>query len=209
MPDDEMLLQQQAVGGGYGDLNPIAPESTAEEVVVESPSEPQEVMSEYGISEEKLEEIRENVTREIERADNYYEEEIEPMVIKRHKVYESDAEYYKRKYPHLTNISDVTASDFHDTVEWAIPSLIKVFFGNEDICKLQGANSEQDEKAAAAHSELIKYQLERCNDGFLVFYDWIKNSLIDNLGIVKCYWEREQTVDTKTLFLNNNELLQL
>ena len=211
MPDDEMLLQQnqQAVGGGYGDLNPIAPDSTAEEVVVESPSEPQEVMSEYGISEQKLEEIRENVIREIERADNYYEEEIEPMVIKRHKVYESDAEYYKRKYPHLTNISDVTASDFHDTVEWAIPSLIKVFFGNEDICKLQGVNSEQDEKAAAAHSELIKYQLERCNDGFLVFYDWIKNSLIDNLGIVKCYWEREQTVDTKTLFLNNNELLQL
>lgn len=53
MPDDEMLLQQnqQAVGGGYGDLNPIAPDSTAEEVVVESPSEPQEVMSEYGISE--------------------------------------------------------------------------------------------------------------------------------------------------------------
>lgn len=218
MPEDfnPELLQQDLgqvpvspQGLGYGELNPPTQETQAEGVVVQSPEEPQQIMTEYSISEEKLEEIRENVTREIERADNYYEEEIEPMVIKRHKVYESDAQYYRRKYPHLTNISDVTASDFHDTVEWAIPSLIKVFFGNEDICKLQGANSEQDEKAAAAHSELIKYQLERCNDGFLVFYDWIKNSLIDNLGIVKCYWEREETVDTKTIVLSQGELLQL
>jgi hypothetical protein len=109
----------------------------------------------------------------------------------------------------LTNISDVTASDFHDTVEWALPSLTKVFFGNEDICKLQGVSSEQDERAAQVHSELIKYQLERNNDGFLIFYDWIKNSLIDNLGIVKCYWEREQTVETKRLVVNGEQLLQM
>jgi ribosome-associated translation inhibitor RaiA len=37
-----------------------------------------------------LEEIRQNVEREIQRADNYYEEEIEPEVIRRHKVYEGD-----------------------------------------------------------------------------------------------------------------------
>ena len=156
-----------------------------------------------------MEEIRENIKKEIERADNYYEEEIEPEVIRRHKIYESDSKYYKDKFPALTNISDVTASDFHDTVEWAIPSLIKVFFGNEDICKLQGVNSEQDERAAAAHSELIKYQLERCNDGFLIFYDWIKNSLIDNLGIVKCYWERESTIESKQLVVSPQELMTM
>ena len=183
--------------------------SMAEGVVPQAPDETQNVMSEYGISEEKLEEIRENVKREIDRADHYYEEEIEPEVIRRHKVYESDAKYYKDKFPNLTNISDVTASDFHDTVEWAIPSLIKVFFGNEDICKLQGVNSERDEKAAAAHSELIKYQLERCNDGFLIFYDWIKNSLIDNLGIVKCYWERESTIESKQLVMSPQELMEM
>ena len=171
--------------------------------------ETDETTMRYGVSEEKLEEIRQNVQREIDRADNYYEQEIEPEVIKRHRIYEGDKEYYKRKFPKLSNISDVTASDFHDTVEWAIPSLIKVFFGNEDICKLQGVNSEQDERAAAAHSELIKYQLERCNDGFLIFYDWIKNSLIDNLGIVKCYWEREQTVEKKVLTVTGEELLNM
>ena len=183
--------------------------SMADGIVPEQPEETSDTLQEYGISEEKLEEIRENVKREIDRADHYYEEEIEPDIIRRHKVYESDAKYYKDKFPKLTNISDVTASDFHDTVEWAIPSLIKVFFGNEDICKLQGVNSEQDERAAAAHSELIKYQLERCNDGFLIFYDWIKNSLIDNLGIVKCYWEREQTIEQKSLVMTPQELMQM
>jgi hypothetical protein len=74
---------------------------------------------------------------------------------------------------------------------------------------LQGVNSEQDEKAASAHSELIKYQLERCNDGFLIFYDWIKNSLIDNLGIVKCYWERESTIESKQLVMSAEELMNM
>ena len=210
LPEDPTAVQ--------GTLFPDLPEpqdgvvdgvAMANDVVVEDPQETENTLQEYGISEEKLEEIRENIKKEIERADNYYEEEIEPEVIRRHKIYESDSKYYKDKFPALTNISDVTASDFHDTVEWAIPSLIKVFFGNEDICKLQGVNSEQDERAAAAHSELIKYQLERCNDGFLIFYDWIKNSLIDNLGIVKCYWERESTIESKQLVVSPQELMTM
>lgn len=195
-------------------IDPTAPEvpdfdPSADLEMLEAEGEEDGQVQQYGISEEKLEEIRQNVEREIERADNYYEEEIEPEVIRRHKVYEGDKQYYKKKFPKLTNISDVTASDFHDTVEWALPSLTKVFFGNEDICKLQGVNSEADERAAQVHGELIKYQLERCNDGFLIFYDWIKNSLIDNLGIVKCYWEREQTVETKRLVVTGEQLLQM
>ena len=224
MPTDDVELMMDGIilpedpAAVQGTLFPDLPEpqdgvvdgvAMANDVVVEDPQETENTLQEYGISEEKLEEIRENIKKEIERADNYYEEEIEPEVIRRHKIYESDSKYYKDKFPALTNISDVTASDFHDTVEWAIPSLIKVFFGNEDICKLQGVNSEQDEKAAAAHSELIKYQLERCNDGFLIFYDWIKNSLIDNLGIVKCYWERESTIESKQLVVSPQELMTM
>lgn len=224
MPTDDVELMMDGIippedpTAVQGTLFPDLPEpqdgvvdgvAMANDVVVEDPQETENTLQEYGISEEKLEEIRENIKKEIERADNYYEEEIEPEVIRRHKIYESDSKYYKDKFPALTNISDVTASDFHDTVEWAIPSLIKVFFGNEDICKLQGVNSEQDERAAAAHSELIKYQLERCNDGFLIFYDWIKNSLIDNLGIVKCYWERESTIESKQLVVSPQELMTM
>ena len=200
MPTDEELLAN-------GEM-PEDPMQEMDEGFSELPAE-EEQPKQFGISEEKLEEIRKNVKREIDRADQYYESEIEPDVIKRHKIYESDKKYYKDKFPRLTNISDVTASDFHDTVEWAIPSLIKVFFGNEDICKLQGVNSEQDEHAAKVHMELIKYQLERCNDGFLIFYDWIKNALVDNLGILKCYWIREEDVETKTLTVTPDELMRL
>ena len=212
MPEEmttaDLSIQQEPI-------DPTAPEvpdfdQSADVEAIQAEEEgASEQVQQYGISEEKLEEIRQNVEREIERADNYYEEEIEPEVINRHKIYEGDKSYYKKKFPKLTNISDVTASDFHDTVEWALPSLTKVFFGNEDICKLQGVNSEQDERAAQVHGELIKYQLERCNDGFLIFYDWIKNSLIDNLGIVKCYWEREQTVETKRLVVTGEQLMQM
>ena len=210
---EDPLLMPEEVNVATPPMEGLMPEQLTQLGDFESgtdiePENQDEVLS-YGISEEKLEEIRENVRREIDRADNYYEEEIEPEIIRRHKIYEGDREYYRKKFPKLSNISDVTASDFHDTVEWAIPSLIKVFFGNEDICKLQGVSSEQDEHAAQVHGELIKYQLERNNDGFLLFYDWIKNSLIDNLGIVKCYWEREQTVETKHVVATPEQLMQM
>ena len=212
MPEEmttaDLSIQQEPIDPTAPEVPDFEDSANVDMVMAEETGEAEQVQ-EYGISEEKLEEIRQNVEREIQRADNYYEEEIEPEIIRRHKVYEGDKHYYKKKFPKLTNISDVTASDFHDTVEWALPSLTKVFFGNEDICKLQGVNSEQDEKAAQAHGELIKYQLERCNDGFLIFYDWIKNSLIDNLGIVKCYWEREQTVETKQLVVDGEQLMQM
>ena len=197
MPEEQMMQD-------------IIPEDVPMEAgLQEPPALEEEMPKQFGISEEKLEEIRKNVKREIDRADQYYEAEIEPDVIKRHKMYESDKKYYKDKFPRLTNITDVTASDFHDTVEWAIPSLIKVFFGNEDICKLQGVNSEQDEHAAKIHGELIKYQLERCNDGFLIFYDWIKNALVDNLGILKCYWVREEDTEARSLVVTPDELMRL
>lgn len=213
MPEEmttaDLSMQQEPVDPTAPEVPDFDASADVDAVMAEEEGEETRQVQQYGISEEKLEEIRQNVEREIQRADNYYEEEIEPEVIRRHKVYEGDKQYYKQKFPKLTNISDVTASDFHDTVEWALPSLTKVFFGNEDICKLQGVSSEQDERAAQVHSELIKYQLERNNDGFLIFYDWIKNSLIDNLGIVKCYWEREQTVETKRLVVNGEQLLQM
>ena len=213
MPEEmttaDLSMQQEPVDPTAPEVPDFDASADVDAVMAEEEGEETGQVQQYGISEEKLEEIRQNVEREIQRADNYYEEEIEPEVIRRHKVYEGDKQYYKQKFPKLTNISDVTASDFHDTVEWALPSLTKVFFGNEDICKLQGVSSEQDERAAQVHSELIKYQLERNNDGFLIFYDWIKNSLIDNLGIVKCYWEREQTVETKRLVVNGEQLLQM
>ena len=195
MPTDTPPLEQEPDIGQnpFEDMEPSAdPENT-----------------EYGLSEEKLDDIKQNVLKEIAAADNYYEEEIEPAVIKRHKIFDSDSSYYETKYPKLSKISDVTASDFHDTVEWAIPSLIKVFFGGEDICKLEGANSEQDDKAAKTHEELIKYQLERCNEGFLVFYDWIKNALVDNIGFIKCYWEREETIEQKHIMVTEEELMQM
>jgi len=207
-PDEEVALTEQV------DLINQIPEVTGafspdEEEPAEVVQDDNSIHYDYEVSEEKLEEILHNVKNEIERADRYYEDELESDIIKRHKIFESDKDYYKNKFPKLSKVTDVTSSDFHDTVEWAMPSLIKVFFGSEDICKLQGANSESDDRAAQVLNDLIKYQLERHNDGFLIFYDWIKNALIDNLGICKCYWEREENTELLEVTCSSEQLMAI
>ena len=190
-------------------LDPTMPLLPAEEEPEIAEPTTSNISEDYDISEEKLEEIVQNVTLIRDRADQFYEDELEADIIKRHKIFESDKQYYNDKFPKLTRVSDVTASDMHDTIEWAIPSLIKVFFGGEDICKLQGARTEKDEESAVAHTDLIKYQLERHNEGFLVFYDWIKNAMVDNLGIVKCYWERSEESQTCEVVCSPEQLIEL
>jgi hypothetical protein len=123
-------------------------------------------------------------------AQRYYEEEIELKIAARIDVYYAKEAFYAKMFERLSELSSLTASDVADTIEWVIPSLMKIFFGGQSIIQIQGTQ-EDDVTNAETMQELIDYQIQRRNRGFLKFHNWMKYALITNMAITKCSWERE------------------
>jgi len=134
--------------------------------------------------------LLEKIRVDIKSAENYFEAYIKPKLVERYQIYNADPDYYKKKFPKLGKRSSVTSTDVADTIEWALPSLMRIFFGGEDVITIKGRQAE-DERKAELMQELINFQIQVQNPGFMVFYRWFKDALVSGLGVIKCWWERE------------------
>lgn len=163
-------------------------------------------------NESVLQDLNKTVVRyvqnDIKRAEAYSASVIEPVVKERYEIYYADKDYYRNKFPILSKTSDLVSTDVADTIEWALPSLMKVFTGSDEVITIAGVTEEDDTKAETMQ-ELLVYQLQRQNKFFPILYNWIKDSLITGLGIVKCYWERTEGYTTEQTKLNNEALQAL
>lgn len=131
------------------------------------------------------------IQRDISDAENYQDSVILPTVKERYEIYYADKDYYAKKFPRLSKVSSLVSTDVTDTIEWALPSLIKVFTGGDEVVTVQGS-SEEDDKNAEIMQELLVYQLQRQNRFFPILYNWMKDALITGMGIIKCYWDRKE-----------------
>lgn len=163
-------------------------------------------------SEYVLQDLNKTVVRyvqnDIQRAEAYQASIVEPAVRERYEIYYADKDYYRQKFPILSKTSDLVSTDVADTIEWALPSLMKVFTGSDEVITIAGVTEEDDTKAETMQ-ELLVYQLQRQNNFFTVLYNWMKDSLIVGMGIIKCYWERTEGYTTETAVLNNEALQAL
>lgn len=163
-------------------------------------------------SESVLQDLNKTVVRyvqnDIQRAEAYQASIVEPAVRERYEIYYADKDYYRQKFPILSKTSDLVSTDVADTIEWALPSLMKVFTGSDEVITIAGVTEEDDTKAETMQ-ELLVYQLQRQNNFFTILYNWIKDSLIVGMGIIKCYWERTEGYTTETAVLNNEALQAL
>lgn len=129
--------------------------------------------------------------RDISDAENYQDTVILPTVKERYEIYYADKDYYARKLPRLSKVSSLVSTDVTDTIEWALPSLIKVFTGGDEVVTVQGS-SEEDDRNAEIMQQLLVYQIQRQNRFFPILYNWMKDALITGMGIIKCYWDRKE-----------------
>ena len=163
-------------------------------------------------SESVLQDLNKTVVRyvqnDIQRAEAYQASIVEPAVRERYEIYYADKDYYRQKFPILSKTSDLVSTDVADTIEWALPSLMKVFTGSDEVITIAGVTEEDDTKAETMQ-ELLVYQLQRQNNFFTILYNWMKDSLIVGMGIIKCYWERTEGYTTETAVLNNEALQAL
>lgn len=145
------------------------------------------------------------VKADIADAEAYQQSIIQPTVRERYNIYYADKEYYAHKFPILSKTSSLVSTDVADTIEWALPSLMKVFTGSDEVITVAGVTEEDDQNAEVMQSLLV-YQLQRQNKFFPILYNWMKDALITGMGIIKCYWERTEGYTPETAQLNADAL---
>lgn len=153
------------------------------------------------------ERIREVALRDLARAEGFYEGTVEPLLLRRREVYRADKDLYKKMFPNL-GFSDYTGHDFYAWVQWALAQTLDSFFGTTKVISIVG-QGQGDAENAETMEELLKWQLEQENHGFMLFSSWFCDALIYDLGILKCWWSRVSQSRDETVTVPQDRLLLL
>ena len=127
---------------------------------------------------------------DITLAKQYYENHVEPDLMRRYELYRSDRDRYKKLYPKTAEMCGFRSFDLWSTVEWLQPSILKAFFGSDRIISISGVSGEDADRAEKI-MKLLQWQLTVKNQGYRIFKNWFSDALVTNLGVLKCYWKRE------------------
>jgi len=87
--------------------------------------------------------------------------------------------------------SQVVSFDVQDTVESALPQLLKVFVSGDQVVKFEPKGPE-DQDAADQETDYVNHVVMEKNEGFKIFYVWFKDALLSKNGYVKVYAEEEE-----------------
>lgn len=111
--------------------------------------------------------------------------------------------------PEIDGRSSVVSTDVADTVEWMLPSLLRIFAGSDKVVEFNPTHPS-DEAAARQATSYVNYVFRRQNPGFQILYTWFKDALMQKTGILKVWWEdREDAARETYTGLNDLELAHL
>lgn len=148
--------------------------------------------------------FRSIVQGEIQSAVNYYESEFSAD--------RTDILNYYLGEPfgnEVENRSQVVATEVSDTIEFIIPSLMKMFASSKEFVRFEPRGPE-DVEAANQATDLVNFAINNDNRGFRVIHNWFKDALLFKQGAVKMYWEeKDTTVNESYESLTEDELTLL
>ncbi len=104
--------------------------------------------------------------------------------------------------------SQVVSTDVADTVEWILPSLLRIFTAGDDVVRFEPTGPE-DEEVARQATEYVNWIFQRDNPGFLIFYTLFKDALLQKNGIAKLWWDEGETAERETYLGKSFGELQL
>ena len=90
--------------------------------------------------------------------------------------------------------SQFVDSTVQDTVEWLMPSLMRVFASGDEVCTFNPVGPEDSEVAQQA-SSYVNHVLMKENDGWSVIYDFCKSALLQKVGFIKVWWDESEKID--------------
>jgi len=130
------------------------------------------------------------VGKEFEDAQDYIDNYISPVRAAATKYYRGELFGDEEE-----GRSQVVSMDVRDTVQAIMPSLMRIFHGNERTVEYVPQGPE-DVAAAKQATDYANYVINRDNNGFLHMHAAFKDALIRKAGILKCYWDDQTKFET-------------
>ncbi len=93
----------------------------------------------------------------------------------------------------VENRSQVIATEVSDTIEYIMPSLMKMFASSPEFSRFHPRGPE-DVKAAEQATDLVNFTINQDNRGFTILHNWFKDALLFKQGAVKFYWQETEDV---------------
>lgn len=124
---------------------------------------------------------------------------------------ESAMRYYlgdmSKDLPAQEGRSKTVSMDVADTVEGLMPSLMDIFAGSDEVVRFEPVGPE-DEEAAQQETDYVNHVFMQQNPGFMTLYSFIKDALLQKVGIVKVWWEESEREERETYYDLSEEQYQ-
>ena len=105
--------------------------------------------------------------------------------------------------------SQIITREVAEAVDGALPQLMRVFTASDDAVAFEPVNQGDEEKAEQATS-YVNHIFYKDNNGFEIMHDWMKDALLQKVGVVKAYWDDKQDVKKEKYYgLNDDELAMI
>ena len=90
--------------------------------------------------------------------------------------------------------SNFVDSTVQDSIEWIMPSLMRVFASGDELVQFS-PHGPEDVAMAEQATDYTNYVVTKDNDGWQILYSWFKDALLQKNGITKVYWNEEERTD--------------
>lgn len=117
--------------------------------------------------------------------------------------------YYGKEYGNeREGHSSFTTREVFEAVEWAMPSIVKVFTSNDRAVEFL-ANNPEDEIRAKQETDIANHFIQVENNGYVLIHNWAKDILMNPTGYVKAYAEeKKQTTQNRFKGWTEEDLIQ-
>ncbi len=104
-----------------------------------------------------------------------------------------------RDMPAPAGRSSAVSMDVSDTIEGIMPPLMEIFNSGDEVVRFEPVGPE-DVEAAKQETDYINHVFMKENPGFLVLYQFFKDALLQKVGIVKVWSEKEDKEERETYY---------
>ncbi|MBP1091934.1 portal protein [Bradyrhizobium diazoefficiens] len=95
--------------------------------------------------------------------------------------------------------SKTVSTDVADIIEGLMPQLMDIFAGSDEVVRFEPIGPE-DEEAAQQETDYVNHVFMQQNPGFMILYSFVKDALLQKVGVVKVWWDEREEETRETYY---------